>query len=169
MIYIQTYTGFHFDLQDPKPDTISIIDIAQALSHINRFTGHTIMPYSVAQHSLHASYIVPPEFALEALMHDAHEAYTGDVSAPLKSLLPDYRALEKRIESAVRHKFGLPAQMSPEVKRADMIMLATERALLLGDDGADWPCLQGVEPLCVLMQFDNVYDAFIERFIELKK
>lgn len=171
MIYIQTSVGIHFDLQDPKPEMVSIIDIARALSHINRFTGHTNKPYSVAVHSLNASYIVPPEFALEALLHDAHEAYTGDVSSPLKSLLPDYRALENRIESVVRQRFGLPAGMSPEVKRADMIMLATERRDVLHDDGVPWPCLEGIEPVRVLY-YDGwlpaaVRSAFIQRFVGL--
>lgn len=171
MIYIQTSIGVHFDLQDPKPEMVSIIDITRALSHINRFTGHTKKPYSVAVHSLNASYIVPPEFALEALLHDAHEAYTGDVSSPLKSLLPDYRALENRIESVVRQRFGLPAGMSPEVKRADLTMLATERKLLLGDDGVTWPCLQGIEPLNTIRWLDetpgNVAVMFYERFVKL--
>lgn len=171
MIYIQTSTGVHFDLQDPKPEMVSIIDIARALSHINRFTGHTKKPYSVVVHSLNASYIVPPEFALEALLHDAHEAYTGDASSPLKSLLPDYRALEHRIESVVRQRFGLPTEMSPEVKHADLTMLATERKLLLGDDGVPWPCLQGIEPLSTIRWLDetpgNVAVMFYERFLEL--
>lgn len=171
MTYIQTFSGQHFDLTDPQPDTIRIEDIAHALSQINRFTGHTQRPYSVAQHSLQASYIVAPQFALEALLHDAHEAYTGDVSAPLKSLLPDYRALEDRIEAAVRSRFGLPATMSPEVKRADMIMLATERRDVLHDDGVPWPCLEGIEPARVLYYDDwdakTVRSAFIQRFVGL--
>lgn len=171
MIYIQTYTGAHFDLQDPKPEMINITDIARALSHINRFTGHTKHPYSVAVHSLNASYIVPPEFALEALLHDAHEAYTGDVSSPLKSLLSDYRALEHRVESVVRQRFGFPAHMSPEVKEADMVMLATERKLLLGDDGVTWPCLQGIEPLSTIRWLHEnpayVAGVFYERFVNL--
>ncbi len=171
MTYIQTFSGQHFDLTDPQPDTIRIEDIAHALSQINRFTGHTHRPYSVAQHSLQASYIVPPQFALEALLHDAHEAYTGDVSAPLKSLLPDYRALEDRIESAVRRRFGLPVGMSPEVKRAVMIMLATERRDVLKDDGAPRTYLEGVEPARVLY-YDGwepaaVRSAFIQRFVVL--
>lgn len=171
MTYIQTFSGVHFNLTDPQPDTIRIEDIAHALSQINRFTGHTHRPYSVAQHSLQASYIVPPQFALEALLHDAHEAYTGDVSAPLKSLLPDYRALEDRIEAAVRRRFGLPDTMSPEVKRADMIMLATERRDVLKDDGTPWPCLEGIEPVRILYYEDwlpaAVRSAFIQRFVGL--
>lgn len=171
MIYIQTYTGVHFDLQDPKPDMINITDIARALSHINRFTGHTKHPYSVAVHSLNASYIVPPQFALEALLHDAHEAYTGDVSSPLKSLLPDYRALENRVESVVRQRFGLPAHMSPEVKEADMVMLATERDLLLGNDDTCWPCLQGIRPMSTIRWLHEnpayVAGVFYERFVNL--
>lgn len=171
MTYIQTFSGQHFDLIDPQPETIRIEDIAHALSQINRFTGHTKRPYSVAQHSLQASYIVPEKFSLEALLHDAHEAYTGDVSSPLKSLLPDYRAFEDRIEAAVRRRFGLPAAMSPEVKRADLIMLATERRDVLKDDGTHWPILDGISPRGSLI-YDGwdpaaVRSAFIQRFVGL--
>lgn len=152
MTYIQTFSGQHFDLIDPQPETIRIEDIAHALSQINRFTGHTKRPYSVAQHSLQASYIVPEKFAL-------------------KSLLPDYRAFEDRIEAAVRRRFGLPAAMSSEVKRADLIMLATERRDVLKDDGAHWPILDGISPRGSLI-YDGwgpaaVRSAFIQRFVGL--
>lgn len=145
MSFIQTHTGVDFPLDQVCPEIISIVDIAQALSQICRFTGHTKRFYSVAQHSVLAASIAPAGFELEALMHDAHEAYTGDVAQPLKMMLPDYRAIEDRIERAVRKEFGLPPQMSPDVKRVDMMMLAWERRDMLGDNGTPWPTLNGID------------------------
>lgn len=170
MSWISTYTGRHFNYSDPNLDSICLLDIAHSLSQINRFCGHTNWPYSVAQHSVGASYIVPQEFALEALMHDAHEAYVGDMMSPLKHLLPDYKSVELRIEQMVRLKFGLPAQTSPEVKHADLVMLATEKEALLHANSGDWPILEGVTPsnrIIVPMSHVEAKQQFIHRFHDL--
>ncbi len=105
--WIYTNSGNMFDLSDPTPEMIKIEDIAHALSHICRYTGHVKEFYSVALHSLIVSEIVPAEFALEGLLHDAAEAYLNDISAPLKTLLPDYRDIETRVESVIAKKFQL--------------------------------------------------------------
>lgn len=144
MSWINTLSGKHFNFLNITPDSICIDDIAGALSNICRFTGHLQDFYSVAQHSVHASYLVPAEYALEALMHDAAEAYCNDISAPLKGLLPDYRAIEHSVDSVIRQKFRLPSEMSNSVKRADLIMLATERRDFDMDDGTPWPVLDGI-------------------------
>lgn len=145
MSWITTQSGKHFDFNNLSADAICIEDIACALSNLCRFTGHVQDFYSVAQHSVHVSYLVPPEFALEALLHDAAEAYCNDISAPLKQLLPDYRQRIGSVEEVIAAKFGLPAQMSDEVKKAVLVMLATERRDLDLDDGTPWPVLEGVE------------------------
>ncbi len=75
MSYIQTLSGKKFDYLNSTTDDVEIEDIANALSHICRFSGHLPEFYSVAQHSVLCSQIVPPDFAFEALMHDAAEAY----------------------------------------------------------------------------------------------
>lgn len=147
MTWILTRSGRHFDFADPQPDQIDIIDIAWGLSKECRFAGQCLGFYSVAQHSELASHIVPAEFALEALLHDASEAYCKDIPMPLKAMLPDYKRIEQRVDHAIRAVFGLPPVCSPEVKRADLILLATERRDLMPLDPEPWPILQGIEPL----------------------
>lgn len=170
MSWITTQSGKHFDFNNISPDAICIEDIACALSNLCLFTGHVQDFYSVAQHSVHVSYLVPPEFALEALLHDAAEAYCNDIFAPLKQLLPDYRERIGSVEKAIAGKFGLPAHMSAEVKEADLIMLATERRDLDLDDGTPWPVLEGVEPAAFLLSPLNPRQSrvlFLQRFYDL--
>lgn len=141
---ILTHSGIEFDVCNPDPDLIEIEDIAHALSHICRFTGHTKHFYSVAQHSYLCATLVPPEHALEALLHDAAEAYIGDVSSPLKAQLPGYQVIEANLEQAIRQRFGLPAQKTPWVKEADLQMLAAEKAHLMPQFEEPWDILNGV-------------------------
>jgi 5'-deoxynucleotidase YfbR-like HD superfamily hydrolase len=129
--WIQTYSGKKFDLLNPTPESISIFDIAHALSNICRYTGHTKEFYSVAQHSVLASVNVPPKDALAGLLHDATEAYLTDISKPLKMLLPEYCKLEDKIYKIIAAKFGLPAELPASVKEADLRLLATEKRDLL--------------------------------------
>lgn len=146
MTWILTASGHHFDLADPQPDQIDIRDIAQALSNEARFNGHTSRFYSVAQHSVGVSLIVPPADALEGLLHDASEAYMKDIPLPLKRMLPDYKRIEQRVDAVIRDRFGLPAQCSAAVKHADIVMLATERRDLMPHDSTEWEILRGVDP-----------------------
>ena len=86
-MYIQTYNGKLFSLIDPQPEDVHIADIIESLSKQCRFVGHCKYFYSVAQHSVIVSNIVNEEERLAALMHDAVEAYIGDISKPLKLTL----------------------------------------------------------------------------------
>ncbi|VWC96208.1 hypothetical protein BCO18175_03727 [Burkholderia contaminans] len=150
---ILTASGRYFDFLSPDPDSIVIEDIATALSRICRFTGHTTRFYSVAQHSVLVSYLVPQEFALQGLLHDASEAYLGDVSSPLKQLLPDYKVIEKRVERAILERFGLPFPLHPSIKDVDLRALVGERRDFMPEpidsyrvtDSVAWSWTDGVE------------------------
>lgn len=138
MTWVQTYTSRRVDLLNPTADMICLRDIAHALSHLCRFTGHTKTFYSVAEHSLWLTARVPIEHALAALMHDATEAYLGDVSTPLKTLLPNYQALERNLWHVIADKYGIDRILPECVKRLDAIALVTERRDLLEPCAHKW-------------------------------
>lgn len=153
---IKLRSGFYFDFTDPEGSEILIGDIAFSLAHLNRYTGHR-GTYSVAQHSATVSQIVPAELCLEGLLHDAAEFVLNDLSSPLKSLLPDYRALEERIMAVIAKRFNLVYPFPPEIKHADKVLLATEvrdignhieqRCNDIHDADDTWAVLSGVRPL----------------------
>lgn len=144
---ILTRSGKYFDFTDPDKSAICIEDIAHGLSNICRFGGQCREFYSVAQHCVIASAFVAKGFEYEALMHDAAEAFIGDMPSPLKMLIPEYRAIERRVEAAIATQFFLPNPMPKEVKEIDLIMLATEHRDLAAPHGDEWGCLVGVTPL----------------------
>ncbi len=144
---ILTAGGNYFDLRNPALSVINIETIAKALSNICRFTGHTLEFYSVAQHSYHASFLVPEEYALEALLHDAAEAYVGDVSTPLKRQLPNYEKIESDVQAAIAAQFNLTLPLSDYTHRADQIMLATEKRDLMPPTDDDWFAGTDIVPL----------------------
>jgi len=126
--YIHTSTGRKVSIVAPRPDDLDIRDIAHGLSLLCRFTGQVKSFYSVAQHSLLVAANVPPEHARTALLHDASEAYLGDLSSPLKRSagLAGYRELEAQLEAVIAERFGLAFPLPADVKRADQMALATE-------------------------------------------
>lgn len=172
MTWILTHSGKHFDYADPQPDQIDILDIAHGLSNEARYAGQTRAFYSVAQHSVIASQIVEPRFAREALLHDATEAYCKDIPRPLKELLPDYQAIELRVDAVIRDKYRLPECTSVPVKRADLVMLATEKRDLMTPDDTPWPIIYGVPPLprkIIAVNAARSLSQFLRRWVELTK
>ncbi len=136
--WIQTRSGRKLDFVDPQPDMIHIDDIAEGLAKECRYNGQCRGLYSVAQHSEYCSYLVPEAFAMEALLHDASEAYCKDITRPHKDLMPEYRVIEKRVDAAIREKFRLPRDHSDIIKVADNIMLVTERRDIMTETDDSW-------------------------------
>lgn len=169
---IKLSSGRYFDLAHPESAVFGIEEIAHALSQICRFTGHCREFYSVAQHSVMVSHIVPPEHALAGLLHDAPEAFVGDVAKPLKTMLPDYAEVEAAVEAVVFRRFGLPEKLHACVKVADLVMLRTEQRDLMRDDGVVWRGAEGVRPLAlklVPVGPKEARQAFLARFEELMR
>ena len=129
---IRTYTGIYIDLLDPSPEDIRIEDIAHALAQVPRFAGHLKHPYSVAQHSIFCSRLAPPELKLQALLHDASEAYISDIPSPIKKHLTSYKIIERRLMDAIEERFnlGLWVATHPDIKRIDAKALNWEWDLL---------------------------------------
>lgn len=157
MSWILTRSGRKFDLANPTPDMVDPTDIAHSLSMQCRFNGHTRMFYSVAQHCYLVADLVPAEHQLPALLHDATEAYVGDMVRPLKEGMRDfaermgivelYAETEQKIWIAICLRFDLDPELLPSVKHADLVALATEKRDLMPSHPEPWPCLDGISPL----------------------
>lgn len=150
---IQTFTGRLVDVQIFRREDANLQDIATSLSRLARYNGHTRDFYSVAQHSaivaLVAADLANPTgcadqggLALKAarwgLLHDAHEAWLGDVPGPLKQLTDALNDKAFYIDKVVRQVFGLPEFEDTEVvvliNEADRQVLAREASDLLRHD-----------------------------------
>ena len=186
--WIQTYTGKKISICNPDPALIEWDDIVHALSMICRFGGHARRFFSVAEHSILVSHLVPKspkKLALTALLHDAPEAYLGDVVKPLKIHLPEYMELEKKWARAISEflktqgKIDIDLTNLPdEVKDADLAALHYESLDLLAPGLRDeWQKIipahlrtdgrgyRGWEIQC--LPFEGAFLAFQERFEEL--
>lgn len=137
-------SGNYLDLQNPQPASIDIRDIASGLSKLCRFGGQCSRFYSVAEHCIHAARISIQDgnhidCSRAVLLHDAVEAYVGDVVRPLKELLPDYRMVEQRVENVIAIHFGLDFhKWAAQVKSIDLAMLFAERSHLFSVDAEKW-------------------------------
>lgn len=168
--WMQTATGKKFWPYDPRPEDVHLLDIAAHLSKICRFNGACTYHYSVAQHCVYASHQVPPEHQFTALMHDAPEAYTGDLHRPFKRGLFGVSKIEERIWFAVATRFGLPLQLPTCVKEADEAMLKAENAQLMVP-GEAWTYRYDVPPANVKISPwtpEQAREAFISRFEGLR-
>lgn len=171
--WIQTHTGKQFFPLDPSPDQVDIEDIAHALSMQCRYAGHCDSFYSVAQHSVLVSRMVPQEHALCALLHDATEAYISDVPSPVKHGIKEFCDLEDRIwRLAIAPKFDLPQTLPKEVKEADYKILAVEKRDVVRDHGYDWGLGDidvSLEPKIHPLHHQLARSLFMNRFHELRR
>lgn len=170
---IATYSGGRFYIGTPSPDEVDIDDIAHALSNLCRFTGHTRKFFSVAEHSINVMRVVAnlivgkqepvPRMQLKdtltwALLHDAHEAYIGDISRPFKWYLETIApgmldSVLGRIDTAIEEHFRLGPEPKALIKQADNICLAAEKRDLMPKTGKwegmpephEWECV-GMAP-----------------------
>jgi 5'-deoxynucleotidase YfbR-like HD superfamily hydrolase len=162
---------------DPDPAQLDADDIARALANLCRFGGHSRVFYSVAQHCVIVSRVIEErggdvEDAFAALMHDAGEAYLGDMPHPLKhrsALGAAFRDAEGRLEEAIRDRFAIKPNV-PEIKAVDRALLATERRAFSAEVW-HWPELEDVEPLDLELEPwspDQAADEFAKRYAELE-
>ena len=185
--------GLEVRLQFPDLSSVDIYAVAHQLAQINRFNGAAKRPYSVAEHSLLVLDIMErffgitsPAVLLLGLMHDAHEALTGDMATPIKQTVGNgWAGFEEHMEHAVLKRFGLLTARNGyrvNVHHADRLALLVERTQLMPatqqhkEPSTPWPCLAGMEPLPFYdlmhpMRVSNTWEdwaqMFVERFVEL--
>ena len=169
--WISTFTGGKFYLLDPQSEDIEIEDIAHSLAQQNRFNGHTLFPYSVAQHSVLACDIVgdgDARLALTTLLHDATEAFIGDMVSPLKSQDTFFKTVEDNVWVAIAEKFDLHDPMPQEVHDADRLMLSAEARDIFpqADLWSDMPDPSGIKRI-TRWSWMKSKRVFLERYEEL--
>lgn len=186
MTFIVTAIGDELSLQAPQRGHIVVLDIAWSLAQTNRFGGRCHRPYSVAEHSLLVCEIAEQEFDLNvhglllALMHDAHEAYSGDMHTPGKAEIGKaWTIWERHWEHLVHSCFALHTAASvfrDQIKRADLIALATEKRDLMHESPTPWPVLADVEPYPYVnlrseercrMGWEDWRDRWLDKYHEL--
>lgn len=121
-----TCSGAVANILNPNPDDIVLEDIARGLSNTCRFGGQIHSFYSVAAHTLLVWHLVPKELKAAALLHDASEAYIGDVIKPLKVLLPEYEAIEAKWMTTIFKKYGVDISDLEKIKPYDRAALEFE-------------------------------------------
>jgi len=155
--WILTHKGHAFSFSDLDSNVYDLHDIAHALSMTCRYGGMTKYHYSVAQHSCYIAEQVfretrDPSLALDGLMHDAEEAYMGDMKTPLKNMMPEFRAMSEKVDGLIRHnfhKFGVPLEMQEITKEYDRRILLDERNALFLNDGPAWGFEDKIKPLYI--------------------
>lgn len=142
MTAIATVSGRVLNFMEPTIESIGLEDLAAGLAAMPRYAGQTIARYSVAQHSLLVARLVEPRFRLHALLHDAAEAYMGDVPSPLKDAMRQVQAVQGRgsispydvieewVLGAIFARYGIAGDIPDEVREADALALAIEAPML---------------------------------------
>lgn len=172
--WIQTYSGGAFNLEKPCSESVRLIDIAAALSKISRFGGHTKRFYSVAEHCIRCCNATKtPSVRWAALVHDAPEAYYGDITRPMRALLSGLSALTlKNIDTVVYDALNVSEADLEAVKEIDALMLSSERYYLLlpAFDVGIWPTLPpplSAEAFQALYEGATDPDSIMEEYLRL--
>jgi hypothetical protein len=170
-------SGAFFDYDDPGSSQMTLEDYAYSLAFTCRFSGHCLsrktgrrVYYSVAQHCEIMSRVVPPGHEYAALMHESGETVCADLTTPLKSKLPDYKAIEKRCEKAIMRTFKVVVSDPALIKSFDVRLWATERRDLMNWDGKRWGADDSAEPFDFEIDPLGPYeaaDSFLKRFREV--
>lgn len=165
MTHVRLIDGSLMDLLNPAPEMVpSLRDLAETLAKINRFTGNTLVPWSVAEHSLLVASLLPARLGLYGLLHDAHEAIVGDIIGPVRVALAQLcdgrdivADLAASVDAVIHERFGLHWPLSADdraaVDHADRVALATEfRDICRGshiDPGLPPPAAVSIYPVSV--------------------
>lgn len=167
---IRLYSGGYLNLEDPKPEQFTLIDIAKGLSNICRFGGQIGQFYSVAQHCLTCYDVAKADGCsfdecVAVLMHDAAEAFVGDMVKPLKELITGFVRVEDRVAECIEAKFGIDFAMHKDlIREIDHAILIAERRSLFSADKVIWTGEDSVRNLSKFvkgpkMPFD-IHDEF---------
>lgn len=141
---IRLRSGAYFDFLNPRWQEIQLADIAGALSKICRFGGQIDVFYSVAEHSIMCANQAfddgnHPDCIRAVFLHDAAEAFVGDVVRPLKLMLPEFAMLERRVEQAIERRFGVDfSKYKLSIREIDNAMLLAERRAMFSPDDVEW-------------------------------
>lgn len=175
-------SGTYFDFEDPESSEITIEDVAAGLAGCSRFAGQCVsirsgrrVRYSVAEHCVRGSRVAPPALRYPFLMHEAGEAVCGDMTGPLKTLVPNFRTIEKRCERAIMARFDVPEFDHDALKEIDLRMLRTEKRDLCPSRPEDsWSGLDAFEPyddfdVVRPWDFEHAIAMFLSRFDDLRR
>lgn len=167
---VLTASGFVLDLTHPDATGLPVEDVARALAYQPRWCGASRQFYSVAEHSVMVSRLVPEALAYDALWHDSIEFIQGDWPSPLKAYLgrDDINRKLAPIEMALSRRFGFRLHLE-EVKKADLVAMATELRDLLPRAWMDWghlppPVADEIQPVGP----EQAFALFMARYEEIK-
>lgn len=140
---IVTMTGKAFDVFNPREADVDVYDIAWMLAHKYRFSGACCPAITVAEHSCLVHDLMEIDLerspdCLVALMHDAAEAYVGDVTRPVKIAIPQFKELENKVWECICRALDLDSSLMGLVKTYDNIAVRAEAHCCMPDGGASW-------------------------------
>jgi hypothetical protein len=175
--WIRTFTGKKFWPLNPREEDVCIEDIAHALALRNRFSGHTRLPYSVAEHSALmvdklATWNYEKNVLRWALLHDATEAYLPDIPTPIKPLIAGFVEIESRLMKVIASKFGLEGEMPSIVKDVDQQICKAEMRDLFAGDVLQCPRMGSVPTLpgfvlTYVLEWERAKAYFFDTYVDL--